>query len=223
MNKHNLIGWLMIVLFITSCKKEKTTVVELRPVDADGNVYDTVRIGTQLWMKENLRTTKYNDGTTIPTNLTNADWQSNTTGACALYNNDTSYNRIYGKLYNWYAVNTGKLAPKGWHIPTEAEWRTLVDFISDSSNASDKMKSTNLWAAWPGITNTNSSGFTGLPAGFKTTMGDYINLTASTGYWSSTEKPFNYVFSLGLAYSYSNVDYYIGYKANGLSVRCIKD
>src|ERR1035437_3093980 len=97
--------------------------------DKDGNVYHTVTIGTQTWMVENLKTTKYNDGTAIPNVTSVTGWRNLTTGAYCNYENDIANGTKYGHLYNWYAVNTGKLAPKGWHVPTDAEWQTLGNYV----------------------------------------------------------------------------------------------
>jgi uncharacterized protein (TIGR02145 family) len=132
--------------------------------DIDGNVYNTVTIGTQCWMAENLKTTRYNDGTAILTGLSNADWQITTSGAYAIYNNDPANNTTYGKLYNIYAVKTNKLAPAGWHVPTYTEWTTLTTYLGGEAVAGGKMKATTLWSS-PNTGATNSSGFTGLPAG----------------------------------------------------------
>lgn len=137
--------------------------------DIDGNVYQTVTIGTQVWMKENLKTTRYKDGTAIPNVTDNMQWDNLSSGAYCIYDNNAANNTTYGKLYNWYAVNTGKLAPAGWHVPTDAEWTTLTDYLGGDDIAGDKMRDTTftLWEYYDGFTSTNSSGFTALPAGFR--------------------------------------------------------
>ncbi|MBK9327803.1 MAG: fibrobacter succinogenes major paralogous domain-containing protein [Sphingobacteriales bacterium] len=137
--------------------------------DIDGNVYNVVKIGNQCWMKENLKTTRYNDGSAIPTGLSNTAWEATTNGAYAIYDNNAANNTTYGKLYNWYAVNTGKLAPAGWHVPTDAEWTTLTTYLGGVRVAGGPMKATTLWAS-PNVGATNSSGFTGLPAGYRAAM-----------------------------------------------------
>ena len=105
-------------------------------VDIDGNVYHTVTIGTQVWMVENLKTTKYNDGTAIPLVTDNTAWGALTTPGYCWYNNDSAtYKNTYGALYNWYAVNTGKLAPTGWHVPTDSEWTVLTTYLGGQSVA----------------------------------------------------------------------------------------
>lgn len=191
--------------------------------DIDGNVYNVVKIGNQYWMKENLKTTRYKDGTTIPTGLSNAAWQATTTGAYAIYNNGTANNTTYGKLYNWYAVNTGKLAPAGWHVATDAEWTTLTSFLGGESVAGDKMKAINLWASHLGITNTNSSGFTGLPAGYRSNNGLFGGIGYYAYFWSSTEDgngnaKYRYL-NYNTSYAYTGN----AYKEGGSSVRCVRD
>jgi uncharacterized protein (TIGR02145 family) len=110
--------------------------------DIDGNTYKTIVIGTQTWMAENLKTTKYRNGDTIPTNLTNAAWSDATTGAYAIYNNDAANNTIYGKLYNWYAVTDSRnICPVGWHVPSDSEWTTLVNYLGGALVAGGKLKS----------------------------------------------------------------------------------
>jgi uncharacterized protein (TIGR02145 family) len=189
--------------------------------DIDGNVYNTVTIGTQCWMVENLKTTRYKDGSTIPTGLSNSEWLNTTSGAYAIYNNEPANNITYGKLYNWYAVNTGKLAPTGWHVPTEAELHTLITYLGGSSVAGGKMKSTTLWKS-PNTGATNSSGFTCLPSGARFNDGAFFFIEESGFYWSSTLT--NGGIYKRLFYNSSNT--YSDYSSsgnNGFSVRCIKD
>ena len=187
--------------------------------DIDGNVYNTVTIGTQCWMVENLKTTRYNDGTTIPNVTDNTAWTGLTTGAWCYYNNDVSNNSIYGKLYNWYAVKTGKLAPAGWHVPTFAEWGTLVNYLG-GQGAGGKMKATTLWNS-PNTGANNSSGFSGLPAGYRLFDGS-SNMGNFGNFWSSSEciPTASY---LNLYYNNDEANTYCYNKLNGLSVRCIKD
>jgi uncharacterized protein (TIGR02145 family) len=143
--------------------------------DADGNTYKTMKIGSQTWMLENLRTSKYNDGTEISTmsgtKTTNPEYTVHRSG------ND------YGNLYNWYAVKTGKLAPKGWHIPSEAEWKVLEGYLGGSSVAGEKMR----MGDWPN--NPNQSNFNVLPTGYVTYSGAYAGNRAPTAFWwASSEK-----------------------------------
>ena len=209
-----------ITAFIFSCKKEE---VDTRPKDIDGNVYDTVKIGTQIWMIQNLKTTRYKDGTPIITNLNNTDWGNNRTGAYAVYDNNATNDSIYGKLYNWQAVHTGKLAPNGWHVPNQAEWTTLITYLGGQSVAGDKMKATTLWTPFFGITNTNSSGFSGLPAGFRNVIGPYDNIGFFGYFWSSTETGTSSASYCNLNYNRSDAELVATNKGNGLSVRCVRD
>lgn len=192
--------------------------------DIDGNVYNTVTIGTQCWMVENLKTTKYNDGTVIPNVTDNTAWINLATGAWCYYNNDLNNNAVYGKLYNWYTVSTGKLAPTGWHVPSDAEWTTLTDYLGGSSVAGNKMKSSSsLWTPYTGIVNTNSSGFSGLPAGSRGYDGSYGSKGDGGDFWTSTGDGTGYAWFRYLN-SFNSVAGRINYyKSVGISVRCVKD
>jgi uncharacterized protein (TIGR02145 family) len=194
--------------------------------DNDGNVYNTVTIGTQVWLTENLKTTKYNDGTAIPLVTDYTAWSNLTApGYCWYDNNEATYKNTYGALYNWYTVSTGKLCPTGWHVPSDAEWTTLTTSLGDESVAGDKLKETGT-AHWtsPNRGATNETGFTALPGGHRYVDGmcNYIGLG---GYWwSSTEVStasawlrFMSCYDAGV-YSY---DYYS--KQEGFSIRCLRD
>ena len=152
----------------TSVITTKTVVTPSNTVtDIDGNVYHTVKIGTQVWMVENLKTTKYNDGTPIPLVTANSSWAILTTPGYCFYNNDANVNKAtYGAMYNWYIVNTGKLCPAGWHVPIDAEWTTLTNYLGSENAAGGKLKEFGIshWVT-PNDGTTNSSGFTALPAG----------------------------------------------------------
>ena len=142
--------------------------------DQEGNVYKTIVIGTQEWMAENLNTSIYRNGDAIPTNLDNAAWFGATSGAWAYYNNDSSYVCPYGKLYNWYAcADARQICPMGWHLPTDAEWTMLTNYLGGLFVAGGKMKSTSdLWGS-VNVEATNSSGFSGIPGGKRITNGGY--------------------------------------------------
>jgi uncharacterized protein (TIGR02145 family) len=197
-------------------------------IDADGNIYSTVRIGSQVWMGENLKTTKYNDGTNIPLVTDSAVWFNLTTPAYCWYENDeATYGNTYGALYNWYAVETGKLCPTGWHVPKDGGWSILSDYLGGESVAGGKMKEIGLthWQS-PNAGADNSSGFTALPSGARVYLNpwQFNAIGYAGGWWSSTE------YSSSQAYaSYINTDYdnlflndYV-FKIQGLSVRCVKD
>jgi uncharacterized protein (TIGR02145 family) len=193
--------------------------------DADGNVYKTVTIGSQVWMAENLKTTKYNTGEEIPLISDNTEWSNLTTGAYCWYNNDSAaYENPYGKLYNWYTVNTGILCPLGWHIPTNAEWIVLADYLGGVLVAGGKIKETGTvhWLS-PNVGATNESGFTGLPGGIRYNNGTFGYMNWNGFGWSSTE--YDSVDALYRDYRYDNP--YFGFahypKKTGFSIRCIKD
>jgi uncharacterized protein (TIGR02145 family) len=208
-----------MIIVITACKKEETS-NDIK--DGDGNIYTTVKIGTQNWLKENLKTTKYNDGTSIPLVTLSSDWKSLTTPAYCYYDNDAANKDIYGALYNWYAVNTGKLCPKGFHVPTQDEWRSLRSFLG--TDPGGKMKSTTLWNA-PNTGATNSSGFTALPGGRRTDSDDalFINKGTMGHFWSSTQTgPANAddFYLEDVATTLNSYDYS---KTLGASCRCLED
>ena len=189
--------------------------------DKDGNIYHSITIGTQTWMVENLITTKYNDGTTIPNVTDNTTWYSLTTGGYCDYNNAIVYGTEYGHLYNWYAVNTGKLAPTGWHVPTYDEWFILINYLGGYTVAGGKLKALTDWNA-PNTDATNSTGFTGYPGGLQGPSG--FLRAGSHGYWWTSS-----VYSSNLSYliyiSYNNAQCLGNWveQYSGLSVRCIKD
>ncbi len=192
-------------------------------IDIDGNVYHTVTIGNQTWMVENLKTVRYNDGTSIPLITGEITWGNLTTPAYCWYNNDAAYKNIYGALYNWYAVNTGKLCPKGWHVPTVAEWTKLEAFLGYGKNVGGKLKEagTDHWES-PNANATNEAGFTALPGGLRVSSG--FHYIRSYGYWwSSTEIYDEFAWSQELEYNSSYLDYSYVSKYCGYSVRCIKD
>ena len=211
--------------FLFSCKKEKT-IDAITCTDIDGNVYKTVTIGTQIWMAENLKTSRYNDGSPIATGMSNDTWKNTTKGAYAICNdNAANENATYGKLYNFYAVQTNKLAPAGWHVATRAEWTTLITFLGGEDIAGNKMKSTsNLWKPYTDVVNTNSSGFSALPGGYRDCdNGKYEDKGESSYWWHSTEYSVNSAFS-SRVYYFENNFFETNYsKGCGFSVRCIKD
>ena len=127
----------LVLIPTNSCKKEENIpkIDYGTLIDIDGNSYKTVKIGTQEWIAENLRTTQYNDATAIPLVTNNTEWSELITSAYCWYNNDaTSLKATYGALYNWHAVNTNKLCPTGWHVPTEVEWVVLMDYLKDDGS-----------------------------------------------------------------------------------------
>jgi uncharacterized protein (TIGR02145 family) len=188
--------------------------------DIEGNSYQTIQIGDQIWMAGNLRTTKYNDASVISNITTDELWNSFASGAYCWYNNDISNKDIYGALYNWYAVSTGKLCPTGWHIPSPTEWITMIDHIGGASVAGGLMKEvgTTHWLS-PNTGATNEMGFTALPAGIRTSSGYFQGMGSTVRWWKSTE---GYVVEVTNESAEVIVDACCVYR-RGLSVRCLKE
>ena len=206
--------------------------------DIDGNVYQTIIIGTQEWMMENLKVTHYRDGTAIPTGHSNSDWSNLTTGAYAVYDDNESNATTYGYLYNWYAVDDSRnIAPEGWHVPTDDEWKTLEMYLGMSQGEADNTgwRGTNegsklagnadLWNNGNLENNAEfgTSGFTALPGGYRSTNGYYYDLGSHGSFWSSTEDDSDTAWYRGLYYSNSGVARGGSYKLYGFSVRCVRD
>jgi len=192
--------------------------------DIDGNIYKTVKIGTQIWMKENLKVTHYRNGNAIPKVTDNTAWIDLSTGAYCNYGNDVNNVTTYGRLYNWYAVNdTRNIAPTGWHVPSDAEWQTLVDYLGGENVAGGKMKETGTthWQT-PNTGATNESEFSALPGGARY-GGTYDNIGNFEGWWSATEYGGFYAWDRRLNYSSSGVSRYLTSKRYGFSVRCVGD
>ena len=194
--------------------------------DADGISYDVIPIGTQLWMSENLKTTKYNDGTPIPLVTDNTEWKNLTTPGYCWYENDpTTYGDTYGALYNWYTVNTGKLCPTGWHVPSNAEWTVLTEYLGGANEAGGKLKEagTTHWDT-PNTGATNETGFTALPAGGRSSEAGLFNELAYYGnLWSTSEV--NSTDSKVIIFSYQTTTWGLhqANKKKAASVRCLKD
>jgi uncharacterized protein (TIGR02145 family) len=206
--------------------------------DIDGTVYTSIIINGQEWMQQNLAVTKYRNGDPIPTGLDNTTWLNTTAGAYAIYDNDPANDVTYGKLYNWYAVNDSRgLCPTGWHVPSDAEWTTLINYLDPNAAGGDvfpniaggKMKSTGtiengdgLWYS-PNEQATNESGFTGLPGGYRYNFGSYFTIGLNGYWWSSTEYYSSYAWYRILGCSNSDVSRDNGNKRYGFSVRCLRD
>jgi uncharacterized protein (TIGR02145 family) len=186
--------------------------------DIEGNVYKTITIGDQRWMANNLKTTKYNDGSVIPNVEDSTTWINLTTDAYCWYNNNAFYKTTYGTLYNWYAATSNKLCPTGWHVPTDDEWMVLINDLGGESIAGGKLKEsgTSHWYS-PNTGATNKSGFTALPAGCRYYLAEFIGF-GSWGLWWSIP---NYV--PFLHYQKTNIEFDSSIKHYGLSVRCLKD
>jgi len=201
--------------------------------DIDGNVYETVSIGTQCWTKTNLKVTMYNDGTLIPdlTVSTSNPWAP-ASGARTEYvaAGVTGYIGTFGYLYNWYAtIDSRKLCPDGWHVPTDAEWTTLTTHLGGEVGAGGKMKETGttLWNS-PNTGADNTSGFSALPGGNRNANGSFSNIGDIAFFWSVDEVNINPLNSwgrtlLGFGGTGGDVGRSVNNKNFGLSVRCLKD
>jgi uncharacterized protein (TIGR02145 family) len=193
-----------------------------------------VTIGTQIWSSTNLDVTTYRDGTPIPQVTDPTAWAGLTTGAWCYYNNTTANGITYGKLYNWYAVagihdtdpsTPNKiLAPQGWHVPSDAEWTTLTDFLGGGQVAGGKMKSTgtSLWSS-PNTAATNESGFSGLPGGYRYGDGTFYSIGLIGFWWSSSEYNTTGAWSRKLRYADGDANWGLDNKGGGFSVRCLRD
>lgn len=205
--------------------------------DADGNYYNILALGTQIWMAGNLKTTSYNDGTTIPHVTDPATWQTMTTPAYAWYDNDEATNKdIYGALYNWHTVNTGKLCPYGWHVPDDEEWKTLEMFLGMSQSQADafgirmteneggKLKETG-FTHWlnPNTGATNVTGFTALPGGNRDISGTFYLKSYMALWWSSSLNASTIPIYRSLYYNEGGIERAGSNTKDGLSIRCIKD
>ena len=193
--------------------------------DLDGNQYSTVKIGTQTWMAENLKTTKYNSGASIPIISDNTEWKNNATGAYCWYDNDsTNYSKPFGALYNWYVVETGNLCPTGWHVPSDLEWTTLIEYLGGESVAGGKLKETGTshWLA-PNEGATNETGFTAVPGSSRWYDGQFPSLGNKAYWWSSTENGACCAFNMYIPNEAGSAAIYDGDKESGASVRCLKD
>lgn len=188
----------------------------------------TITIGDQVWMTKNLNVDKFRNGDPIPEAKTDEDWikaGENKQPAWCYYENDPANGEKYGKLYNWYAVNDPRgLAPEGWHVPSDSEWIQLINYLGGKKVAGGKMKTTSEWEA-PNTDASNSSGFSGLPGGFRQGhSGQFIFMTGYGYWWSSTEGGSSTKNAWAKGLSYSNGAITIGSsKESGYSFRCIKD
>jgi len=211
---------------LSAASVDNVTIVGL--VDIDGNAYSTVVIGTQNWMAENLKVTKYRNGDNITNITTNSAWSSNTSGAYGVYDNDeTTYLNSYGRLYNWYAVDNSSsryICPEGWHVPTTNEYNTLSTYLGGNSVAGGKMKETGTtyWQS-SNTSVTNSSGFSARGSGLRdNTYGTYTLLNLRTWFWVANQFDSTRAYYRELATNES-VTIYRTSKKYGMSVRCLED
>ncbi|MFZ2339030.1 MAG: fibrobacter succinogenes major paralogous domain-containing protein [Bacteroidales bacterium] len=207
---------IMISVLLTACEKEKKGL----PIDGDGNIYDTVVIGTQVWLTENLKTTKYNNGDPIPLITDNPAWSGFNRGAYCWYDNDIKNKDVYGALYNSYAAKLSNfLCPIGWHIPTASEWSEMITNLGGSFYAGGKLKEAGTvhWISESQGT-TNETGFTALPGGCRYLDGTFRDIREH-GYWWMSD--LNRYVTLHYSNNMSGEGSWNGIA--GYSVRCIKD
>jgi uncharacterized protein (TIGR02145 family) len=191
--------------------------------DIDGNVYPAVQIGGQCWLAANLKTTRYNDGTTIPNVTDNTAWTQLNSGAWCNYENNSSYDATYGKLYNWYAAADPNICPQGWHVPTDAECTALTGYLGGEGVAGGKMKGTTLWNA-PNTGATNESGFSGLPGGSRLyNFGGFGALGSNSYWWSASEGGALGAWGRYLDGSSAGIFRFSYFKRDGFCVRCVRD
>ena len=206
-------------------ESKTTTFTFIACTDADGNNYPVVKIGDQWWMAENLNTTVYNDGTPIPFETDSAIWSNLVAHGYCWYNSNVGNKDTYGALYNWFTVNSGKLAPIGWHVPTDEEMTTLTTYLGGESIAGGKLKEsgTTHWNT-PNTGATNETGFTALPGGYRGFLdGTYYSVGNGGYWWSSTEGNASKAWCRYLSSSSSEVISSNNWKGFGFSVRCIRD
>ena len=205
--------------------------------DIDGYVYQTIKIGNQWWMAENLKAIHYRNGDAIPHVTDNGDWEGLTTGAYCEYDNVVNDVATYGRLYNWYAVADSRtIAPAGWHVPSDDEWKQLEMYLGMSQAKADstgwrgtdeggKLKETGT-THWSGLNTdaTNESGFTALPGGYRSSDGSHFGAMGTSAYfWLSTEVDYHHAWDRCLGRYYLEIGRYHDTKRFGFSVRCVRD
>ena len=229
-----IIPLIAVILIFAACKKDSVPVSDksstasvITDINEPGK-YTFVKIGTQKWMSTNLAVIHYRNGDKIPQVEGKAAWAALTTGAWCWYNKDSATGAVYGKLYNWYAVNDPRgLAPTGWHVPSDAEWDTLETHLGN--NPGGKLKDTGtieagtgLWYA-PNTGATNKTGFTGLPGGYRSYHGTFYEIGDEGVWWSSTEYSAGGAWGRHLGYSNGDINRNRYNKRYGFSVRCLRD
>jgi len=227
---------IILLLHIISCEKDPTSSKDKTLIDIDGNVYQIVKIGDQLWISENLKVTHYRNGEEIPQITDDTEWSSVTISAYCNYNNNEDNSDIYGILYNWYAVNDSRnIAPEGWHVPSDEEWRELEMYLGMSRSQADstgwrgtdeagkiKEVGTKYWRT-PNTGATNISGFSVLSSGYRSGYGPFDGINICTFFWTSSEGSRDYSWGRMLCYNHSDIGRYHVKKQYGSSVRLVKD
>ncbi|MBN2610809.1 MAG: fibrobacter succinogenes major paralogous domain-containing protein [Bacteroidales bacterium] len=202
-----------------------TTFPRLVMIDADSNIYEVDTIGSQIWISENLKTTRYNDGSNIPLISDISGWSTRIAPAYCWYNNEEAiYKSQYGALYNWYTINTNKLCPTGWHVPTDADFTTLITFLGGDTIAGGKLKEagTTHWIS-PNTGATDEYGFTALPGGYRRYNGVFAYVGYYGYWWGSTSVNADNAWDRNLNYNHDDMIRENSNKKCGFSVRCLKD
>jgi len=212
----------LFIIFSSACKRcDRETIT-----DIDGNVYHSLNIGTQVWMVENLKVTRYQNGDLLPNVTDTTEWCHLPTGAYCNYNNDIKNAPTYGRLYNWFAVTDSRnIAPKGWHVPTYREIEIMIAFLGGDTLAAGKLKEqgTSHWL-YPNTGATNESGFTSLPGGYRYNREGTFHTLGSNGYWWTTTQSIElYTWSKRIFWYFAHADYNHNLKTLGFSVRCVRD
>jgi uncharacterized protein (TIGR02145 family) len=209
----------IITAYITiNCQAQTVT-------DIDENIYNTVTIGSQIWMKENLKVKHYNNGDEIPNVSNNISWFGLTTGAYCDYENDGNVATVYGRLYNWFAGNDSRgICPVGWHLPSYAEWMTLINNLGGENIAGEKLKESGTvhWMS-PNTCANNDAGFLALPGGLRASNVNFSFIGFYGYWWSSTGIDAGYAWRMHLGYDYCNSFMDDFNKSSGFSIRCIKN
>ena len=222
MNFNTLLIFTLSLFLFVACKENSSL-----NTDDNNNVKSgEVKIGTQTWMKKNLDVEHYRNGDPIPNITIDYLWLTATEGAWCYYQNQTANGVVYGKLYNWYAVNDPRgLAPEGWHIPSSTEWDVMIKYLGGNSVAGGKLKEsgTTHWLS-PNYSGNNQSGFTALGSGWATICdGPFADLGKSEYYWLSNSSKTSYAYYVQLNYLREDLVFESYPKVAGMSVRCIKD
>jgi uncharacterized protein (TIGR02145 family) len=208
---------------LPGCEKNNDTPDPV--TDIDGNIYETIRIGNQVWMTENLRTTRLNDGSEIKLITKNQEWYNNSDPAFSWYNNDSSMFKVpYGALYNGYVAVNERICPAGWRVPYKDDWKQLVQSFGDTIDAGGRLKVEGL-TQWhfPNTGADNSSDFSALPAGMRYFEGTYSSLSYFTAFWSTTQSDTTSLSFMSLSYLDAKATFGIKSKRHGFSIRCIRD
>jgi uncharacterized protein (TIGR02145 family) len=247
MNLYRIFSLVLLSTILTCTTDDSNNPLDLGQgtvIDADNNTYTTVVIGSQVWTAENLRTTKYNDGTAIPHVTDSVAWANLSTPGYCFYNNSTSASEKvrWGALYNWYAVITGKLAPSGWRVPSDNDWTILQNYLIangfnyDGSTSGNKIaKSLAAKTDWSSLNNVgvigndlssnNSTGFSALPNGCRGIVNNYGfgDQSKRGDWWSATDYDASNAWGRALDYRECDLSRYNFQKKNGFSVRLVRD